>query len=468
MRLRLDVPGWPWISARGEGGGAATGWLGGLRPPGTANRDGLQDPRLLLTLLPCGLVLGLVMLPVQGLSALGFLLQRQWQAGVPGLFDPLLPLGVACASLTALALAWGPLAAGRGGGLIGVEALQRRPLSPASRARALRGLRWPAQRDRLVLLAVTHLAGLAVGIESPAASLGASTLLALRRRLRALQTLPLPLAAAIGAGAGLAAAFRSPLLGVTYALEELSAERGLALVLPTLLLGGVGTLVTSDLGEAARVEALQTGAPPLLLLPWALLLSLAAALLGVLFLRLLLALTPRLQGLLRQHFLPTALALAALLGLLAQLSGGLSLNDGSLALGPALAGQSSDPRWAFLPRLISPLLALASGAPGGLMHDSMALGAVFSAALVHRLPADQQAMLVAVGATAVFSAVCRTPLFCAVFVNILQNHAPLFPWLLMVSALGAAIGTVCGGPTWNEALLAAQSRSDQQQTIQEG
>jgi len=98
----------------------------------------------------------------------------------------------------------------------------------------------------------------------------------------------------------------------------------------------------------------------------------------------------------------------------------------------------------------------------------MALGAVFSAALVHRLPADQQAMLVAVGATAVFSAVCRTPLFCAVFVYILQNHAPLFPWLLMVSALGAAIGTVCGGPTWNEALLAAQSRSDQQQTIQEG
>jgi hypothetical protein len=53
-------------------------------------------------------------------------------------------------------------------------------------------------------------------------------------------------------------------------------------------------------------------------------------------------------------------------------------------------------------------------------------------------------------------------------VYILQNHAPLFPWLLMVSALGAAIGTVCGGPTWNEALLAAQSRSDQQQTIQEG
>jgi len=259
-------------------------------------------------------VLGLVMLPLQGLSALGFLLQRQWQAGMSGLFDPLLPLGVACGTLTALALAWGPLKPGRGGGLNGVEALQRQPLIAEGRERALVGLRGPAQLARLVLLAVSQLGGLAVGIESPAASFGASTLLALRRRLKVMQALPLPLAAAVGAGAGLAAAFRSPLLGVTYALEELSAERGLPLVLPTLLLAGVASLVTSDLGEPARVQALLVGPPPLSLLPWALLLTLAAALLGVIFLRLLVALTPRLQGMLQNHFLPTALTVALLLG----------------------------------------------------------------------------------------------------------------------------------------------------------
>ena len=219
--------------------------------------------------------------------------------------------------------------------------------------------------------------------------------------------------------------------------------------------------------SAARVQAVPGGEPPLLLLPWALLLTIATALLGVLFLRLLLVITPRLQGLLRHHFLPSALALALMLGLLAQLSGGLSLNDGSLALGPALAGQGGSPRWAVLPRLISPLLALASGAPGGLMHDSMTLGAVFSAALVHRLPPDQQALLVAVGATAVFSAVGRTPLFCAVFVFILQNNGRYLPWLLMAGALATAISTACGGPTWNQSLLAAEESSDQQQTIQE-
>jgi hypothetical protein len=36
-----------------------------------------------------------------------------------------------------------------------------------------------------------------------------------------------------------------------------------------------------------------------------------------------------------------------------------------------------------------------------------------------------------------------------VFVFILQNNGRLFPWLLLASALAAAIGTVCGGPTWN-------------------
>jgi H+/Cl- antiporter ClcA len=454
MRPRLRLPRWPRAASlgdRGEPGGGRRnpGWFRWLLPAGVAEATIPLSPQLLLTLLPCGLALGLVILPIQGLSALGFLLQRQWQLGVPGLFDPLLPLGVACGTLTVLALAWGPLALGRGGGISGVEALQQQSPAPEERDLALLGLRGPAQLARLVLLAGTHLAGLAVGMESPAASFGASTLLALRRRLKVLQALPLPLAAAVGAGAGLAAAFRSPLLGVTYALEELSAERGLPLVLPTLLLGGVGSLVTSELGVPVRIQGAVEGAPPLILLPWALLLTLAAAVLGVFFLRLLLALTPRLQGLLRHHFLPTALAVALLLGLLAQLSGGLSLNDGSLALGPALAGQSTSPRWAVLPRLISPLLALAAGAPGGLMHDCMALGAVFSAALVHRLPPDQQAMLVAVGATAVFSAACRTPLFCAVFVFILQNNARLFPWLLLASALAAAIGTVCGGPTWN-------------------
>ena len=72
--------------------------------------------QLLPWLLPCGLLIGLAMLPLQALSALGFWVQRLWYESLEGLLDPMLPLGVACGSFTCLALAWGPLARGRGGG----------------------------------------------------------------------------------------------------------------------------------------------------------------------------------------------------------------------------------------------------------------------------------------------------------------------------------------------------------------
>jgi len=413
-------------------------------PPPPAPPGGLS-PQLLCWLVPAGLLLGLAMLPLQALAAAGFALQEQWHRGTPGLVDPLLLVVVFSGTLTLLALAWGPLAAGRGGGLAAVEGLQQPGLAPAEQERLVAGLRARVQLARLPLLLLTHLAGLAVGIEAPAASLGATTLLALRRRIRSLQALPEPLAAAVGASAGLGAAFRSPLLGVIYGLECLCFQRGFSLVLPTLLLGGVGALVGTDLGEPARVTALLSGALPPILWPWALQLTLLAALVGVGFRRALLLLLPRLDRLLQGQFLAMALLLSLLTTALAHLSGGISLNDGSLELGPALAGRSESPFWAALPRLLSPLLAVAAGAPGGLMHDCMALGAVFVAPLVQRLPADQQAMLVAVGATAVFSAACRTALLAPVFVFVLQNNAQLFPLLLLASAVAAAMGEVLGG-----------------------
>ena len=411
---------------------------------------GALPPRLLVRLVPCGLLMGLAMLPLQAFSAAGFALQAQWHRGLPGLVDPLLPVVVFSGTLTLLAMAWGPLAAGRGAGLIGVEQLQRPQLEPGESDRLEAGLGWRIQLARLPLLLLTHLAGLAVGIETPAASMGATTFLALRHRIKLLQLLPLSLAAAVGAGAGFGAAFRSPLLGVTYALESLSLQRGLPLVLPTLLLGGIGALVTTDLGEPARVPQLLTGALPPILLPWAILLTLLSALVGVAFLKLLLLVSPLLQRLLSRRFLPTAFLLAVVLTGLAHFSGGISLNDGSLELGPALAGHPEAPRWAALPRLISPLLAMAAGAPGGLMHDCMSLGAVFAAPLVRRLPVDQQAMLIAIAATAVFSAACRTPLVATVFVFILQNNAQLLPLLLLTSALAAAVGAAIGGASWQE------------------
>lgn len=425
---------------------------------------------LLAALLPGGLLLALALLPLQAAAIAGYAIQAQWHRGVPGLVDPLLPVVVFCGSLTVLAMAWGPLAAGRGSGVAAVEALQADPTldptgspspswsppplqlqreHPAPILAGPTALGWRVQLPRLLLLLLAHLAGLAVGIETPAASFGASALLALRPRLKPLQQLQPPLLAAIGAGAGLGATFRSPLLGAVYALECLggrNGSRGLALVLPTLLLAGVASLLSLDAAVPARLALPLTAALPPLLLPWALLLTLLTALVGVALRRGLLWLAPRLERRLQRRFLATALLLAAALTALAHLSGGISLNDGALELGPALAGQPEGPRWAALPRLLSPLLAVASGVPGGLPHDCMSLGALLVAPLVRRLAADQQAVLIGLGAASLFSATCRTPLLAAIFVFVLQGDAASLPLLLMASALAAGLGAALADP----------------------
>ena len=406
-----------------------------------------------------GLGLGLLETPYQLLSELGFRLQRQlWAlpglgateaARSPGWAGPLL---VFAASAALLRLAWGPLAAGRGGGIGPVIALDR---SGGAATGAYDKLSLSTQLRRLPLMLLTHLGGLSVGVESPSAALGAGLLLAMHRRwpnCRPLAALPPSLLAVIGGAAGLGAAFRSPLLAVTYGLEELGRRSGLALVPITLLLAGAGSLAASRLGQPARLEGLSFGALPGRLLGWALLLTAVATVLGAGLARVLIPLASRVGQAMRRRPLAGTLLLAAVLTALAGASGGLSLNDGSLSLGAALAGQRGGSLGTVLWRSLATLLSIAAGAPGGLMHDTMTLGALLSSPLQGRfgLGPTELGQLAAVGATAAFAAAQGTPVFCGVFVVTLQGDAALLPVLLLVSALSAGLGAGLRGEGWNE------------------
>ena len=403
-----------------------------------------------------GLLLGLLMWPYQALSELGFRLQRGiWLAAQP---RPLLGCGVVFAATSLLVLlAWGPLAAGRGGGTTTLLALDRAEAS----TRAERETRWlqplhlATQLRRLPLMLLTHLGGLAVGVESPSVALGASVLLAIRRRwprFQLLASLPTQLVAVIGGAAGLGAAFRSPLLAVAYGLEELGQRSGLPLVLPSLLLAGSGTLLATTMGQPARLPGLDLGPLAPDLWGFVVLLTLIGAAGGALFVRLLLPAAAWLKRLLAQRRLVGALLLAAGLTLLAFVSGGLSLNDGSLSLAAALTGASVGSPLLWLWRLLASVFSLALGAPGGLMHDSMTLGALLISPLqgLPGLSTNDLAQLAAVGATALFAAAHGAPLFCAAFVFTLQGDPGLLPLLLLVAAVAAALGERWRGEGWNE------------------
>lgn len=419
----------------------------------------------LLPLLLFGVLLGLLSWPYQLLSELGFRLQQQlWllpgltravpaataQAGAVSLLGPGL---VFVGSFLTVLLAWGPLRQARGGGVAPVLALQDADAS--AQPALLEQLALHIQWRRLLLMLCTHCGGLSVGIESPSASLGAAVLLAVRRRwpaARPLAGMPLPLVAAIGGGAGLGAAFQSPLLGAAYALEELSRDKGLSLVLPTLLLAGTGAALSSSLGQPADLAGLRFGSLPASLWPLALAVAVLAAALGCGFVRLLIPLAAWVARHLRRRRVGAALALALALTLIALVSGGLSLNDGGLSLAAALQGQSAGDGATWLWRALASLLSIAAGAPGGLMHDTMTLGALLVAPLQAplALPAAALAQLAAVGAVALFAGASGTPIFCALFVFTLQGDPQVLPLLLLVSAIAAALAERWRGPGWNE------------------
>ena len=403
-----------------------------------------------------GLLFGLLLWPYQALSELGFRLQRGlWLAAQP---QPLSgALLVFAATVVLVLLAWGPLAAGRGGGTGALLALDRASEAQrlAAEAHWLQQLSLATQLRRLPLMLLTHLGGLAVGVESPSVALGASLLLAIRRRwprMGWLAALPPQLVAVIGGAAGLGAAFRSPLLAVAYGLEELGQRSGLPLVLPALLMAGSGTLLATCMGQPARLPGLDLGPLGPELWGWVALLTLVGSAGGALFVRLVLPAAAWVKGLLRERRLLGALLLAACLSLLALASGGLSLNDGSLSLAAALSGEPVGSPLLWLWRLLASVLSLSLGAPGGLMHDSMSLGALLISPLqgVAGLEPRALAQLAAVGATALFAAAHGCPLFCAVFVFTLQGDPALLPLLLLVSAVAAALGERWRGEGWNE------------------
>lgn len=418
-----------------------------------------------------GLVLGLLMWPYQALSELGFRLQMGlWLANQP---QSLLGCVLVFAATSMLVLlAWGPLAAGRGGGTTSLLALDRAPQAErhAGEALWLQQLSLVTQMRRLPLMLLTHLGGLAVGVESPSVALGASMLLAIRRRwpgFQLLASLPSHLVAVIGGAAGLGVAFRSPLLAFAYGLEELGQRSGLPMVLPVLLLAGSGTLLASTMGQPARLLGLELGALAPELWGWVVLLTLVGAAAGTLFVRLLLLAADWVKRLLAKQLLVGALLLATSLTLLAFVSGGLSLNDGSLSLAAALSGESVGSPLLWLWRLLASVLSIALGAPGGLMHDSMSLGALLISPLqgLPGLTSNDLAQLAAVAATALFAASHGAPLFCAAFVFTLQGDPALLPLLLLVAAIAAALGERWRGEDWNEhqaqALLAAKASAPQ-------
>jgi H+/Cl- antiporter ClcA len=313
----------------------------------------------------------------------------------------------------------------------------------------------PAQLPGVILAALATLAlGAVLGPEAPLIALGGGLAVCAVRLGR--RPTPAPVQAMLGAAgsfAAVSALFGSPLLGAFLLMEALGLG-GLSLelvLLPGLLSAGIGSLVFIGLGHwtglgtfSLRVGHLpHVGSPRLSEFGWAVVIGLAAALLGAAVRRLAL----RARALVtRSRLLLTPVAGLAVAGLAIAYAAGTGrpsgevLFSGQTAL-PSLAGHAAGYSVAALLLLVA-CKSLAygislSGFRGGPVFPSLFIGAAGGIALAH-LPGLNTVAAMAMGIGAMCAVVVRLPLTSVLLATLLLSSAGFGAMPLVIVAVVVA------------------------------
>jgi H+/Cl- antiporter ClcA len=324
-----------------------------------------------------------------------------------------------------------------------------RLLAQGANADALLSLRLAA--GKVGLAAAALLGGFSAGREGPTVQIAASIMRAAQRLLphaRAIRAADLALA---GGAAGVAAAFNTPLAGITFAIEELGRRfesRTSGLLLSTIIVAGLASMAIQ--GNYRYFGELHVGAMGAGLVGAVLASGLACGLAGGAFSRLLL--WPQRgagQGLWRwREHRPVAFAGLCGLGVAAVgwLADGTSMGSGYAITSQAIAGTVMLPWYAPLARFVATALAYFSGIPGGIFAPSLAVGAGIGFDLVRWLDFGLGAHpVVALCMAGFLAAVTQSPITSAVIVmEMVDGHSMVIS--LMATALLAKATSERLGP----------------------
>ena len=258
--------------------------------------------------------------------------------------------------------------------------------------------------------------GLALGREGPSVHMGGAVGDGIARGLKLSAVDRLTLTAA-GAGAGLAAAFNAPLAGLVFVLEEIQRDFRPAVFGAAFLAAATADVVSRFFSGQLPVFTIPNYAmPPLTALPAFALLGEAAAALGVLFNRGLLA-TMNLFSRFEHGKLAIGAVVGAITGLVAWflpvvVGGGHILAENVLA---GSMGLTVIPLL-FLVRFGLTVSSYATGTAGGIFAPLLGLGALLGLAiggLAHELTPHivaEPGVFAVVGMAAYFTAIVRAPL----------------------------------------------------------
>ena len=261
------------------------------------------------------------------------------------------------------------------------------------------------------------LVGGSVGREGPTVQISAALLAWTHRLLQVPMRVSVTVA---GGAAGVAAAFNTPLAGITFAIEELASayeQRMTLLVITTVIVSGMVTLgLAGDYvyfggGIDARLDI---GAA----IPVALIAGFFGGLSGGLFARLVLdasRATNRFTRFRNQRpvlFAALCGAIVAALGIATGLTWGTGYGPArELILGEDL------PIWLAPAKFVATLVTTVSGIPGGIFAPSLSTGASFGEILRWIFPDQPASAIVLMGMVAYFTGVVRAPLTAVIIIT---------------------------------------------------
>lgn len=287
------------------------------------------------------------------------------------------------------------------------------------------------------------LCGASVGREGPTVQVSAAIMTVYHRVLRAPMRASMIIA---GGAAGVAAAFNTPLAGVTFAIEELAdayEQRVALLVMTTILIAGVVSLGLSGdyvyfgaVGQKLSVGAVLRVAPVA---------GILGGLSGGLFARFLLGV-----GAARRRWLPFLdrhpVLWALLCGITVAVLGvatGLTWGTGYSAARAIIDGTNA-PWWFGPAKFGSTLATAAGGLPGGIFAPSLATGSGLGALLRVLFPDDPGGAVVLLGMVAYFTGVVRAPLTAVIIiVEATASRGLILPLFLAALIAHAVSALVC-------------------------
>lgn len=323
----------------------------------------------------------------------------------------------------------------------GIPQIMAARFDPEGAMRSLASARTAA--FKLATTVAALLVGASVGREGPTVQVSATIMAYAHRLLR------VPVKASVmvaGGAAGVAAAFNTPLAGVTFAIEELAAayeQRMTLLVMTAVLISGMVSLGIA--GDYVYFGAMTATLPIGSAIGVILVAGVTGGLTGGAFSRLMLAFagsSRRPFRWVRAH--PIGVAVGSGLAVAAiGCATGMTWGTGYEPARAIITGTDA-PFWFGPAKFATTLLTAISGLPGGIFAPSLATGAGLGDLLRALFPASAAGPVVLLGMIGYFTGVVRAPLTAVVIISeSTASHGLLLPLLATALIADATSAMVC-------------------------